>query len=87
VCSAHNVDKYRMTRVLRYCHDLRTIALLGLYRTASPFCATTKGPTMEHSEKVQHTPLVRIDAQYPEVVLERSQAHSEVEALMTGLIR
>jgi hypothetical protein len=45
------VDGDRKTRAVCHRHDLRTFAALGLSHCPPPFLATTKKPSMKHSDK------------------------------------
>jgi hypothetical protein len=48
--SAPHVDGDWKTSAVCHCHDLRTFAPLGLSHPEPPFLATTKVPSMKHSE-------------------------------------
>jgi hypothetical protein len=41
----------RKTMAVRHCHELRTVAALGLSRCAAPLFANTKMPTIEHPDR------------------------------------
>ena len=49
--STRNVNGERKTSAVCHCHDLCTFAALGLSHSASPFLATTKVPSIKHSDK------------------------------------
>ena len=49
--SRRNVDGDRKTRAVCHRHDLRTFAALGLSHCPPPFLATTKKPSMKHSDR------------------------------------
>lgn len=49
--STFNVNGDRKTRAVCQRHDLRTFAALGLSHGPAPFFATTKKPSMKHSDK------------------------------------
>lgn len=49
--SRRDVDGDRKTSAVCNCHDLRTFAPLGRSNTEPPFLATTKVPSMKHSER------------------------------------
>jgi hypothetical protein len=55
--SRRRVHGDRKTRAVCHCHELRTLAPLGLSHTSTPFLATTKVPPMKHSLK-SSSPLV-----------------------------
>ena len=46
-----NVDGERKTSAVCNCHDLRTLAPLGLSHPEPPFLATMKVPSMKHAER------------------------------------
>jgi hypothetical protein len=52
------VDGDRKTSRVCHCHELRTLAPLGLSDSSAPFLATTKVPSIKHSDK-SSWPLVR----------------------------
>jgi hypothetical protein len=52
------VDGDRKTSRVCHCHELRTLAPLGLSDFSAPFLATTKVPSIKHSDK-SNSPLVR----------------------------
>jgi hypothetical protein len=41
----------RKTKTVCHCHELRTFAPLGRSHTSAPFFATTKVPSMKHSDR------------------------------------
>lgn len=45
------VDGERKTKAVCHCHELRTLAPLGLSHLEAPFFATMKVPSMKHSDK------------------------------------
>ena len=49
--SRRNVDGDRKTMAVCHRHDLRTFAALGLSDCPPPFLATTKKPSMKHSDR------------------------------------
>jgi hypothetical protein len=49
--SSLNVDGERKTSTVCHGHDLHTLAPLGRSHPAPPFLATTKVPSMKHSER------------------------------------
>jgi len=52
------VDGDRKTRAVCHCHELRTLAPLGLSDFCAPFLATTNMPSIKHSDK-SRSPRVR----------------------------
>ena len=52
------VDGDRKTSAVCHCHELRTFAPLGFSDFSAPFLATTKVPSMKHSDK-SNSPRVR----------------------------
>ena len=53
-----HVNGDRKTRAVCHCHDLRTFAPLGFSNFEAPFFATTKVPSIKHSDK-SNSPRVR----------------------------
>jgi hypothetical protein len=52
------VDGERKTRAVCHCHELRTLAPLGLSHFAAPFFAVMNVPSIKHSDK-SNSPRVR----------------------------
>jgi hypothetical protein len=48
--SRGGTDGERKTKAVCHCHELRTFSPLGFSHTPAPFFATTKVPSMKHSE-------------------------------------
>lgn len=49
--SRFRVDGERKTRAVCHCHEFRTLPPLGLSHSEAPFLATTKVPSIKHSDK------------------------------------
>ena len=49
--SRFRVDDERKTSAICHCHEFRTFAPLGLSHSEAPFLATTKVPSIKHSDK------------------------------------
>ena len=56
--SRSRVDGERKTKAVCHCHELRTLAPLGLSHFEPPFLATMNVPSMKHSDK-SNSPLER----------------------------
>jgi len=49
--STFRVDGERKTKAICHCHELRAFAPLGFSHSEAPFLATTKVPSIKHSDK------------------------------------